>query len=336
MANATSGASPEVGRGAANTQSAAFYALQMLDRGRQLGYRGTTLACRESHLRLHILPLVGARKASSLTRSDSLALLDHLRSQSRLRSPNSILGVFRTWRALLWQMRDADVPLPANILSRVGLPQQRRPGGPLFCTDKVAEVAASMRGAAPRYEIGIWLAACAGLRIGEVLGLTWDNIDLEQNRLSVTQQLFNREIRKLKTRASYATLPVDRFLVDKLQEHRERFSADSVNPRYRTSGNGSTPQGDWVILNSWGRPLRNNYFYKCWNSALPTASLPSRVPFHGLRHYYISILAESGKYSPTTIQALARHGCLKSTLSYMHLLDDPDVKGVNVFSTALG
>ncbi|MFJ8010799.1 tyrosine-type recombinase/integrase [Streptomyces fagopyri] len=190
-----------------------------------------------------------------------------------------------------------------------------------------------MRVVAPQCEIAIWLAACAGLRLGEVLGLTWNNFDAARNRLSVTQQLQNREIRPVKTKASRATLPIDPMLTQKLLDHRSNFPS-AASGRSIKSFHGSRDHQEWVMVNSHGDPLTAKRFFAKWNVARSVTSIPSRTPFHSLRHFYITALTESGRYSLTTIQSLARHGHIRSTLAYMRPIDSPDERGVNVFSTA--
>ncbi|WP_405856853.1 site-specific integrase [Streptomyces sp. NBC_01515] len=228
-------------------------------------------------------------------------------------------------------MHDEEVPLPPNILRRIGTPRQSAHECE-FTTETVAEAAAAIRAVAPQYEIAIWLAACAGLRMGEVLGMTWGNVDMNRNRLSVTQQLFKREIRPLKTQSSRATLPIDPFLTDKLRAHKHAFPP-VVGHEDKVAGSDS-PSPGWIMVNANNAPLTGANFLHRWTKARSLSNLPPKIPFHSLRHYYISMLAASGRYSLTTIQFLARHGCIESTLKYISPIDDPEGKGVSTFTAA--
>lgn len=311
-------------------RTVAFYVLQMLQRRRRLGYNKATVKCLESHFRRYIVPLVGQKQASTLTRIDSLTLLEHLRSQRTLKSNNSILGVMRAWAGLVYHMRDEEVPLPANILSRLGTPRQTVGAAP-FTAESVAAVTSAMKAIAPRYEIAIWLAACAGLRLGEALGITWDQVDFAENRLSITRQLSMREIRPLKTRASRATLPIDPYLTDKLRMHRQEFVTAGRDEGGLT---GDPAALQWIVVDAIDQPLTRNLFNRYWVKARTMSIISPAATYHSLRHYYISTLAESRQYSLTTIQALARHGYLESTLAYVRPIDNPDKRGVTEFGTA--
>ncbi|MDH6581911.1 integrase [Streptomyces sp. SAI-133] len=68
----------------------------------------------------------------------------------------------------------------------------------------------------PRYEVLVWLGACAGLRAGEALGLTWACVGWQDDLLYVQEERQHDKAAPLKTKATYATLPVDYFLVEPL------------------------------------------------------------------------------------------------------------------------
>lgn len=66
-------------------------------------------------------------------------------------------------------------------------------------------------------------------RRGEVLGLTWDNIDFDSNTISFHKQLISIkgqpiEKVKLKTKSSRRTVPLCNFLKEELLEHKEKFA----------------------------------------------------------------------------------------------------------------
>ncbi|MFF7947623.1 tyrosine-type recombinase/integrase [Streptomyces griseorubiginosus] len=228
-------------------------------------------------------------------------------------------------------MQDEEVPLPPNIVSRLGGPRQT-PSQYKVTTRSVSGMAAAMRAVAPQYEIAVWLGACAGLRLSEALGMTWGNIDMVHNRLSVTQQLFRREVRPLKTKSSRATLPMDPFLTDKLRAHWDAFPPEADQGSERIEGPFSST--GWIMVNSNKDPLTSQNFAYRWNAARSSSGIPPEISFHSLRHYYISMLAQSGRYSLTTVQSLARHGCIRSTLGYVRTIDSPDETGIHVFSAA--
>ena len=64
------------------------------------------------------------------------------------------------------------------------------------------------------------VAMCLGLRISEILGLKWNDVDWEGLRLAVRQAYVYGQERELKTQPSQQWLPLDRLLAEKLREHK--------------------------------------------------------------------------------------------------------------------
>lgn len=72
--------------------------------------------------------------------------------------------------------------------------------------------------------IPIMIAISTGMWRGEVLGLTWDNVDLEKGTISVLQTLYPTQngliILPPKTKSSIKTITITKTLIDILHEHR--------------------------------------------------------------------------------------------------------------------
>ncbi|MFK0160808.1 tyrosine-type recombinase/integrase [Streptomyces sp. NPDC090493] len=173
----------------------------MIRRKKERNKRQNTVNAYDGHLRKHILPFAGSRPAASLRRCDSTAFVDRLLNTRTLRSRRSVVQVFKTWRILMHYMMDEDVPLPMNIVSRIELPEIDRDYEVALTPEQVAAAAVAMRQIEPRYEAAVWLAACAGLRRGEVLGLKWEHIDWTGSLLSLREQRQRGQVAPLKTRS---------------------------------------------------------------------------------------------------------------------------------------
>ncbi|WP_255822047.1 site-specific integrase [Domibacillus sp. PGB-M46] len=66
----------------------------------------------------------------------------------------------------------------------------------------------------------ILLLAYTGLRIGESLGLTWNDIDFEKKTISINKTRDKHGIRTPKTKQSYRTILVGDFLLQQLAAYR--------------------------------------------------------------------------------------------------------------------
>lgn len=307
-------------RGSQSAHSArvAFFGAQMIDRKRKKKKRANTINTYESHLRNHILPFAGNRIPKSLRRSDSMAFVDHLLEKPNLRSPRTIVQIFKTWRILIHYMMDEDIPLPANIVSRIELPEISDDGGDALIPKQVAAAALAMRTIEPRYEILVWLGACAGLRAGEALGLTRTRVGWQEDLLYVQEQRQRGKAAPLKTKASYATLPVDHFLIERLATHVAHFSepepvTQSAARKRRARRHVGPIDEDLIVTNRYGRPVQSSDFNEKWQRVVALAGLPEGTRFHDLKVFYTTTLGGPGQHDPKTVQALSRHARFTET-----------------------
>jgi integrase len=125
--------------------------------------------------------------------------------------------------------------------------------------DAVSALAAAM---SARYEAAVWLAAGAGLREGEALGLTVPRVEFLARRLVVVEQMQNRSLSPLWTKASTRVVPVDSVVLNAIAEHMRR----------------SPPgPGGLLITNRLGRPVQRNSFGQWWRAAFEVAGLHSKA-----------------------------------------------------------
>jgi integrase len=284
-----------------------------------------TVATYNSHLRNHIVPFVGNRAAHTLRRRDSTALVDHLLQKASIDSPRTVVQVFKTWHILVGYMIDEDVPLPSNIVSRIELPDIDPRVTVALTPVQVKALAAAMQKVEPRYEILVWLAACAGLRSGEALGLKTTRVDWSANLLQVSEQRLRGRPAALKTKASYATLPIDAFLTERLAVHHVRFAHTDEHCSHVSKGQLAscplliTAGEELLTTNRFGRPVQRSDLNRKWHSAVNLAGLPPGTRFHDLKHFYTTRLGACGQHDPKTVQALSRHSEFSQTWeTYAH------------------
>ncbi|WP_405961419.1 tyrosine-type recombinase/integrase [Streptomyces sp. NBC_00024] len=296
----------------------AFFGTQMIERKRRKEKRVNTVSTYESHLRNHILPFAGNRLAASLRRRDSMAFVDHLIEKPSIRSPRTVVQIFKTWRILMHYMLDEEIPLPTNIVARIELPEIHDGSRVALAPQQVAAAAAAMRKIEPRYEVLVWLGACAGLRAGEALGLTRTCVNWGENLLYVQEQRQHGKAAPLKTKASYATLPVDHFLIERLATHASCFSepdpvSQEADRKRRARGYVEPVDEALIVTNRYGRPVQGSDLNQKWRRVVALAGLPEGTRFHHLKRFYTSTLGGSGKHDPKTVQVLSRHARFTET-----------------------
>jgi integrase len=129
--------------------------------------------------------------------------------------------------------------------------------------------------------------ALTGWRSGEVLRLTWSEVDLDRRTATLPDTKTGRSMRPL----SQAACDVIRAM---------QLGGDLVFPPAR-GGNGTQFVGRWTRVTSFGK-------------------LPEEITPHTLRHSFASLAADLG-YSEPTIAALIGHQGRSITSRYVHSAD---------------
>lgn len=188
-----------------------------------------------------------------------------------------------------------------------------------------------------------------GLRTGELIGLTWDNIDWKNRTLSVIKTLEFRYSQKYwragppKTQTSYRTIPLtDRaynILKELYEERTTRKEADLLNQTLeytdrKTGRAAKLVMRDLVFIN-WrtGEPTKNSSYDTHLYKLCDTAGI-KRFCMHTLRHTFATRAIEYG-VQPKCLQKLLGHSSIKTTMDrYVHVSTDSLNNAVQTFERA--
>ena len=185
-----------------------------------------------------------------------------------------------------------------------------------------------------------------GLRVGEVIGLTWDCIDWEKCTLTVNKTLEFRHKQKEwragppKTAHSYRTIPLtDRAVallreVEAMKQTRKESPVLDTVLDYMDRRSGKVLQlklRDLVFINyRIGKPIKNSSYDTHLYKLCDKAGV-KRVCVHALRHTYATRAIESGM-QPKILQKLLGHASIKTTMDrYVHVTDESMEDAVRCF-----
>ena len=141
----------------------------------------------------------------------------------------------------------------------------------------------------PAYYEFVLMMARTGVRIGEALGLQWNDIDLDKGIALIRRNIpIHRQVQRPKTKSSERSLDLSPELVEALQSLLRRR-------REEWFAKGETEMPKWMFCGQRGEPFQySNFRRRCWLRALKDAKVRERTP-HDLRHTYASQMLLAGE-----------------------------------------
>jgi integrase len=288
------------------------------------------------HLR-RLVPLIGAIRLNRL-RSYDLdtaygALLRRGGRGGRPLHPRTVSHVHRIVsgalkRAVKWKLipenpaASAEPPSPGKSQAKAPSPAQLR-----------AYLAAAH---GTRYWPFILAALTTGLRRGELCGLSWRDVDLEHERITVTQVMAEVAGRywlraKPKSAAGHRTIAIPLLLADELWRLKQAQAEE--RKRY---GSQYRDDLDLVFCLPGGDPWQPNRLSRKLAPIARAAGLPSEVrPLHGLRHDHATRMLSEGVPLKVASQRLGHSSITITGDTYTHVEEGPDRAAAAALDKAL-
>lgn len=183
-----------------------------------------------------------------------------------------------------------------------------------------AEIERLLGACAPRDRLMIATVLYTGLRISELLGLVWYDVDFAAGVIHVRAQLSRAHrgapARRVapKTAASVRDVPLVPQLANQLNAHKQRSSFARGE--------------DWVFATARGTPYgHRNVSRRCLGRAAKRAGLNDDgwppLRFHDLRHTFTSHLIVDLGLDPAQVSRMLGHARITITLDiYTHVFED--------------
>lgn len=233
----------------------------------------------ENGIRVHLKPRIGHLRLNEIDEDVVARLISDLREAGL--KPWTIRGVLTPLgRILNYAVRHGLAARnPLRTLEKGERPQTSNGRQRVLNDDEIGEL---LEAAGALYRPILATAVYTGMRLMEVLGLTWRDVDLEDGFINVTLQLSREQQRRVepKTQQAKRKIVLMPALGRLLREHKlaSRFSGDE----------------DFVFCTSRGTPHGyRNVERRGLDAAAEEAGLDDLV-FHDLRHTYASMMIEAG------------------------------------------
>jgi integrase len=278
--------------------------------------KATSYRAYESQIRNHIVPALGKVKLSRLTPAHLQALY-----AAKLREgmkPASVRQIHAILHKALEQAVKFNL-IPTNPASKVDPPKIRQEEITPLTAEQASKLLDVTRNDRDRFEALYVIALTTGLRIGELLGLKWSDIDLDARRLRVSRQLQRSHARSGERliftepkAASRRTVDMPPSTVEALKRHRKRQVEETLK------AGGAYQDKDLVFAGDLGGPISpEKVTQRAFKPLLKRTGLP-KIRFHDLRHTFATLLLARGVH-PTYVQRALGHASVKMTLDrYSH------------------
>jgi integrase len=267
---------------------------------------------RESYadtVRLYIKPAIGARPLSKLTPEQVQAMLNDLRGVRGTLSDTSRHYVYVVLRIALGRAVKAG-RLHRNVMLVVDPPGRSETQIGYLSRDEATALMAALDG--HRHRALILVALTAGLREGEVLGLTWPAVDLETGTLEVRAQLERRTHLLVEPkRESRRRVGLPPVTLEALVEHRRRQRLERVGQR-------DWDPRDFVFTNPRGQAYQAGMAGRVLKALLAELGLPLRR-FHALRHSYATLMLQGGADMVAVSKLLGHRSLATTSDMYAHV-----------------
>lgn len=224
-------------------------------------------------------------------------------------------SIFST--AVRWQL------IASNPCLRVEVPKNPHEETSFYDEQQILKLFKALEGEQSKYRTLILLATLSGLRRGEIVALTWDDIDFDKGTLTVSKQAQYIKkgegivIRKPKTKSSLRTIALPLAAINALKEHKRSQNEERLK-----------------IGDLW---KKGNYLFTTWDGAIMHPDTPSswfndflkennlpHIRFHDLRHTSATILLGSGVPLKNVSARLGHSSASITANIYAHALESVD------------
>jgi integrase len=309
------------GRGAGRITVAEF--LRQWLKGREGSLAPTSVVRYRQWLELHVIPYVGHLRLRQLTPLDVQACLTAAREKGL--GPATVRYVRQVLRAALQQAVEMGV-IAENPCDRVKPDRQRPPQREMPSLQQIGRLLAAASGS--RWGPLVMLALATGMRLGELLGLRWGDVDTGAGVIRVQRQVvyLRGQLMEGPAKAGSArAVPLGRWARQALERQRELWRQEvgrDPSPEERVFiGRRGTEATPWMVE-------------KAFRDMVGDAGL-QRLRLHDLRHLAASLMVGQGA-SVRAVAEVLGHRRPSITLDvYSHVLAGGGRQAVGLLDEAI-
>lgn len=271
------------------------------------------------YVRNHVSPVIGGMRLTEVRPIHAQKVIDMMVAAHK--APSSVRQVYAvTHGAFKWAVKQRRIAV--NPFDAVTLPVARRPR---LTTPKAKDTAAILAKVEAEYLVAVKLAACTGLRRGEVCAALWDGLYLDGDHESCSMSpvphlhvegTMQRVAGRLttmppKSERGRRALPLPPFAVAFLRKYR------TEQAERRLAMGQAWTDADLIVDRGDGEPMDPDTLGDAFRRAAKLAGVPS-IRLHDLRHGWATAMIAAGQNAAAVSEALG-HATVGFTLTtYVH------------------
>jgi len=214
-----------------------------------------------------------------------------------------------------------------NFVELVKIPKVKQKEMRVLSIEEHKKLVETIKTSNERWKVAILLAVSTGIRMGEVLGLQWQDIDEEKMLMKIRRTLNRLQSKDTsvskteivigypKSDKSVRDIPIHHFLIGYLNEYRKNREIEKMS-----AGDIYDDRG-FIFCNEIGMPIEPRTMQDTFKRIIKKANIPD-ANFHALRHTFATRAIED-KMEIKTLSEILGHADVSTTLNkYAHSLPE--------------
>ena len=238
--------------------------------------------------------------------------------------------VLRSILTLAYKMEYIDEDV--GVSRRIEFPKADTPEVEAFTMEEVTDILQAAESEPLQIRALVEVALFTGLRRGEIVGLKWEDVDLDKQLLSVKRSIYKPKDQKAlekapKSKCSIRTIAIPERLCDTLRaykEHQDRH-ASFMGHAWQNLG--------YIFTEEDGYVMNPHTPTKQFSKVLKRHNI-RHLKFHGLRHTSATMLLANG-CDIKTVSVRLGHSDIETTNIYVHALESVDRRAASTFDRLL-
>ncbi|BDH60086.1 site-specific integrase [Lysinibacillus sp. PLM2] len=293
-------------------------------------WKVSTIAQYSNAIERHIIPELGQLKIARLTRSRYQEFIDSLTTKYSVSTVRTIHSVFNS--AIYAAVEDEI--LTRNKISKINLPQFKSKRleiseDEILNEEEITRLIDFVKeNESETHYTLLVLLATTGMRKGEALALRWNDIDFDNNVITITRTRDHLGERTAKTENSVRSIDASSSLIN----HLKKYKRWSIEKKLRLGI--KLDDEDHVLINAkTAEPISRSLPNQLMERAFEFGAI-KRVTPHSLRHTYASLLISKG--IPVTTVAKIIGDTVEVVLKvYAHSLRKKEKEAVKIIDETI-